>query len=517
MIDTGPSEQPRQASFATARGADLPDEHLIGQRRQAGRNLQSVRERLTSASGLERSFDRQLDTRLAASMAGPHALAMVGLGLLVALAKAVLIGPTLALTWGLGFLVLTMLIFMMARGATRRAEPLGPRARQAVAIMLALKGCIWAALVLICLSVSASGGQSFVTGALLVYCAILVMSAYTAPTLVYMTLAPIAAALIASLWFDRSIHTLTFSSVGLAGIGFLCFLTNRLHQQAIATLEFRAEKDILIAKLETATINSEEARRKAEEANLAKSKFLATMSHELRTPLNAILGFSEVMKNEVFGPHASPAYRDYAGDIHGSGQHLLNLINEILDLSRIESGRYELKEEGINLAWIADECCHMLTLRAKGKSQTLRQAVEPDLPRIWADERAIRQIILNLLTNAIKFTPQGGDVMLKVGWTAAGGQYVSVTDNGPGIPESELQSVLTSFGRGSQAIKTAEEGSGLGLPIVKGLVEMHGGVFTLKSRLRIGTEVAFTIPATRVMDSLPAVPQPHAAAARASA
>ncbi len=213
------------------------------------------------------------------------------------------------------------------------------------------------------------------------------------------------------------------------------------------------------------------------------------------------------MKNEVFGPHSSPSYKEYADDIHASGSHLLNLINEILDLSRIEAGRYELKEESVNLAYLVDDCCHMLSLRARGKNQTLRQSVEPNLPKIWADERAIRQIILNLLTNAVKFTPQGGDILVKVGWTSTGGQYVSVTDNGPGIPENELQTVMSSFGRGSQAIKTAEEGTGLGLPIVKGLVEMHGGTFSLKSKLRVGTEVMFTIPAERVMDTLPAVPE----------
>jgi two-component system cell cycle sensor histidine kinase PleC len=279
----------------------------------------------------------------------------------------------------------------------------------------------------------------------------------------------------------------------------------------VATLEFRAEKDALITELETAKLNSEDARRKAEEANIAKSRFLATMSHELRTPLNAILGFSEVMKNEVFGPHANPAYRDYAHDIHQSGEHLLNLINEILDLSRIEAGRYELKEEAASLAHVADDCRHMLALRAQKKGQTLRVAVEPDLPRVWADERALRQVVLNLLNNAIKFTQAGGDIAIKVGWTSTGGQYVSVTDNGPGIPDSELGTVLGSFGRGSHAIKTAEEGSGLGLPIVKGLIEMHGGALMLKSKVRVGTAVTVTLPASRVMDTLAALPTGEAA------
>jgi two-component system cell cycle sensor histidine kinase PleC len=226
------------------------------------------------------------------------------------------------------------------------------------------------------------------------------------------------------------------------------------------------------------------------------------MSHELRTPLNAILGFSEVMKNEVFGGHAVPAYKDYSNDIHTSGQHLLGLINEILDLSRIEAGRYELNEEAISVADIVQDCHHLLKMRAKNRGIEIHEAFEQDLPRVWADERAIRQICLNLLSNAIKFTPQGGEIWIKAGWTASGGQYFSVKDTGPGIPEDEIPIVLASFGQGSNAIKSAEQGAGLGLPIAKSLVDLHGGTFTLKSKLRVGTEVIIALPPERVMSAL---------------
>ncbi len=288
---------------------------------------------------------------------------------------------------------------------------------------------------------------------------------------------------------------------------------NRLYSTQLASLEFQAEKDALIAELEQAKANSDEARRRAEEANVAKSHFLATMSHELRTPLNAILGFSEVMKSELFGQHQVPAYREYSNDIHASGKLLLDIINEILDLSRIEAGRYELKEEVVSLVHVVDDCRHMLQMRAKSRSITIREAVEKDLPRLWADERAVRQIALNLLSNAIKFTPPGGEVTIKVGWTAAGGQYFSVKDNGPGIPQEEIPIVLQSFGRGSLAIKTAEQGTGLGLPIVKGLIDMHGGTLTLNSVLREGTEAIVTFPASRVMDTVPPVGPENAAPA----
>jgi two-component system cell cycle sensor histidine kinase PleC len=283
---------------------------------------------------------------------------------------------------------------------------------------------------------------------------------------------------------------------------YFTMLAQRLYSTTLATLEARAEKDALIGELEQAKAISDEARRRAESANVSKSRFLAQMSHELRTPLNAILGFSEVMKSEVFGPHAVPTYKEYAGDIHNSGVHLLNLINEILDLSRIEAGRYELNEEAVDLAGVVNDCHRLLQLRAHNRGIRIHEMFEPELPRLWADERACRQICLNLLSNAIKFTPQGGEIWLKVGWTAAGGQYMSVKDNGPGIPDDEIPIVLASFGQGTNAIKSAEQGTGLGLPIAKNLIDLHGGTFRLKSKLRFGTEVIVTFQAERVMSAL---------------
>ena len=144
---------------------------------------------------------------------------------------------------------------------------------------------------------------------------------------------------------------------------------------------------------------------------------------------------------------------------------------------------------------MVEDCAHLLQLRAKTRNITIHQIYEPEMPRLWADERAVRQICLNLLSNAIKFTPPGGEIWLKVGWTAAGGQYMSVKDSGPGIPEEEIPIVLASFGQGSNAIKSAEQGAGLGLPIAKSLVDLHGGTFSLKSTLRVGTDVDHHLPA----------------------
>ena len=293
---------------------------------------------------------------------------------------------------------------------------------------------------------------------------------------------------------------LALIALACGGQLYFLLLARKLHKAALEALSFQDEKDELIAELEQSKANSDLARRRAEEANLAKSRFLATMSHELRTPLNAILGFSEVMKGELFGAHIVASYKEYSSDIHASGSHLLTLINEILDLSRIEAGRFELKEEAIALDHLVEDCRHLLTLRAKKRNLTIEDAVEPNLPRLWADERAVRQVILNLLSNAIKFTPPGGAIRIRIGWTTNGGQYFAVRDTGPGIPQAEIPIVMSAFGRGALAQKNADEGSGLGLPIVKGLVELHGGTFTLKSKPGEGAEVIVIFPPGRVME-----------------
>ncbi len=349
--------------------------------------------------------------------------------------------------------------------------------------------------------------QVFQFSALLCVMALVAMVAY--PMKYVLSLTITAPVLVLAVRF--AIHltpvNLTMAAVLVIAQAFFAVLSQRLYQNAIGAMNNQAEKDELIAELETASSISEEARRRAEEANLAKSRFLATMSHELRTPLNAILGFSEVMAKEVLGPLENPQYREYINDIHGSGAHLLNLINEILDLSRIEAGRHKLNEEAVQLAYVAEDCSQLIKLKVNNKGINLVEQIDPQLPRIWADERAIRQIILNLLSNAVKFTPTEGTITMKIGWTAGGGQYVSIRDTGPGIPEDEIPVVLSSFGQGTIAIKSAEEGTGLGLPIVQALVEKHQGTFKLKSKIREGTEAIVTLPSTRTMEIMPPLRQ----------
>jgi two-component system cell cycle sensor histidine kinase PleC len=265
-------------------------------------------------------------------------------------------------------------------------------------------------------------------------------------------------------------------------------------------LRLRGERRVLIDRLQASLVETEAAKVKAEAASKAKSEFLANMSHELRTPLNAVLGFSELIKERTFGQDASGRYAEYAGHIHYSGQHLLGLIGDILDLSKIEAGKRELDESEFDLVRNANESLRFVAPQAEMK----RLSLTLDAPRpvgISADERAISQVTINLLSNAVKFTPEGGTVTLSVFVNATGGATISVRDTGVGIEPHELEKVMERFGQARHdVITTPERGTGLGLPIVKGLVELHGGVVRVESEVGRGTTVTVQLPATRVRD-----------------
>ncbi len=366
-----------------------------------------------------------------------------------------------------------------------------------------LYGFAWAGIALISATSTDQAAHIFIFASFIAVISIRMMFASTIMPLVIAGTVPMTTALVIHFLLLNTPFYWALAAMAVGIHVYLMFLMTGLNSTVYAMLEYRADKDILIGRLEEAKAFSDDARKRAEEANLAKSRFLATMSHELRTPLNAILGFSEVMKSEVFGPHANATYKEYSEDIHSSGNHLLNLINEILDLSRIEAERYELHESTAKLGDIAEDCKHLISMRAHTKGIQLELVEESQLNSIWVDERAIRQVCLNLLSNAVKFTPQNGKVTITVGNTASGGQYLTVKDTGPGIPEEEIEKVLKPFGQGSLAHETAEGGTGLGLAICQKLVGLHDGEFKLSSELRHGTIVGFELPAKRVMQALP--------------
>jgi len=364
-------------------------------------------------------------------------------------------------------------------------------------------GMAWGGMAVLGLGAADASSHVFMLTSLIVLLAIRMTFASADMAILYVGTIPMTLAVVARLALQGHPFYLAMAVMAVGLHAYFIFLAKGLNSTALAMLEFRAEKDALIAEIEEEKSISDEARRRAEAANVAKSRFLATMSHELRTPLNAILGFSEAMKCEVLGPMQNANYKGYCADIHESGRHLLQLINEILDLSRIEAGRYELHEEPVRLSDIVEDCLRLLQLRAESKGLQVVLDIPRGLDQIWADERAMRQVCLNLMSNALKFTPRGGRITLSVSTAAEGGQILMVKDTGPGIPKEEIPRVMQAFGQGSLAHQTAEGGTGLGLPIVQNLVTLHGGTFELRSELRKGTEAVVSLPKSRVLRTMP--------------
>jgi len=260
-------------------------------------------------------------------------------------------------------------------------------------------------------------------------------------------------------------------------------------ERGLAAAIDRAEeaREVALVAREEALI----AREVAEEASRAKSMFLANMSHELRTPLNAVIGFSQTMEEETFGPHANPKYREYSGLIHRAGAHLLEVINDILDMSRIEAGKFELRCESVDAAAVATDCVAMMQDAASRGGLTIHAAIGKEPMLVHADRRALKQILLNLLGNAVKFTLSGGRIDVSVA-PSDGGVTISVRDTGIGIPAAKLQNAGSPFMQFHEG--TGRQGTGLGLALVRSLTGMQGGSFHIESREGAGTVVTVTLP-----------------------
>jgi PAS domain S-box-containing protein len=243
------------------------------------------------------------------------------------------------------------------------------------------------------------------------------------------------------------------------------------------------------------------AKEEAELANRSKSEFLANMSHELRTPLNAIIGFSEVITKQLFGSVGSQRYVDYAKDIYDSGVHLLDIINDILDVAKAEAGKLQLHESVVNIEATVSAALRLLKERAENGHVKLATEVAPGLPPIWADERIMKQVLINLLSNAVKFTPSGGTVTVEATLEPGGGVAVLVRDTGIGIAETDLPAVMSPFGQVENSLSRKHAGTGLGLPLVKSLVELHAGAFELRSCEGEGTTAIVRVPRSRVLDT----------------
>ncbi len=269
-------------------------------------------------------------------------------------------------------------------------------------------------------------------------------------------------------------------------------------------LQIRIENDArTLQERNAALVESESTLRETkdslERTGRSKSEFLANLSHELRTPLNAIVGFSEIVEGEAYGELGNPRYREYAGHIHRSARHMLDLVNDTLDLSRAEVGHLDLVEADVCIKQTVEICARMLTRLAEQAGITVTQAVEPALPRLHGDERRIRQMVLNLLSNAIKFTPTDGRVEVSARRMEDGGIAITVADSGIGIAEDDVEKALTPFMRLENGRTHMHDGAGIGLSLTRFLVELHGGRLTIDSQVDAGTRVSLHFPPTRTI------------------
>jgi signal transduction histidine kinase len=295
------------------------------------------------------------------------------------------------------------------------------------------------------------------------------------------------------------------SGVGV-GLG-LCNLhaaalidTARESEQRLA--EANDELTKLTVRLELRNTEYAQARDFAETANRSKSQFLANMSHELRTPLNAIIGFSEMIRDGMLGPIGTPVYRDYAADINRSGMHLLQLVTDILDVSRAEAGHLSLNEEICDPARVVEGSVVMIREAAHQGQVALEVAPMDRTPWLFADERRLRQILINLLSNAVKFTLPGGRVAVSLALESDGGLAFSVEDTGIGMSQAHIEIALTPFGQVDSQLNRQYEGAGLGLPLTRQLVDLHDGELEVTSRLGEGTRVVARFPAYRIRPRL---------------
>jgi len=325
-------------------------------------------------------------------------------------------------------------------------------------------------------------------------------TAMTAATLVPDPSVPVSPAVLAPEWLAVIITAVMIIIVvfGLSGSAVDQHLAERNAREAARLLAHIAELESTKHRLEATTADLETALQAAAAGSQAKSQFLATMSHELRTPLNAIVGFSEMLAKESLGPLGDERYREFAKTVQESGLHLLGLINDVLDFSKVDAGHLDLDEEEVDPAEIIRTALRMIAGQAAAAHVRLIDEVPPGLPYIRADQRRVCQVLLNLLSNAVKFTQVGGEIRISAS-RSADGVTIAVADTGIGIAPEDIPQALERFGQVDNMLNRRYEGTGLGLPLSKRLMELHGGTLTLESAVGVGTTVLASFPPDRII------------------
>jgi signal transduction histidine kinase len=324
-------------------------------------------------------------------------------------------------------------------------------------------------------------------------------TAMSALTLDFDPFGAMPADFIASTWLAATVAFVTVLIVGLGLFGSVLDqrLAARTLDEAARLRAHVLELEATKRELEATAASLESALEAAAAASQAKSQFLATMSHELRTPLNAIIGFSEMLVDESFGPLGDPRYQEYSRCVRDSGRHLLRLINDVLDLSKLEAGRLTLEEDEVDLGVVAEEAISIIRQQAETGRLTVSLQLERGLPAIWADRRRILQVLLNLLANSIKFTPEGGTVHVSA-FRCGADIGLAVADSGIGMTEAEIPRALERFGQIDNSLTRKYEGTGLGLPLSKRLIDLHNATFAITSAPGKGTTVTILFPAKRI-------------------
>jgi signal transduction histidine kinase len=309
-----------------------------------------------------------------------------------------------------------------------------------------------------------------------------------------------AASLLAIMFLNTLSGRLTLLPMGVMYVILVVNQARAMHGRFRRTRRLEQERESLIASLQQANSQSMAAQERAMTANKAKSEFLANMSHELRTPLNAIIGFSEIMREQMFGALGDNRYREYSRLIHGAGTHLLGLINDVLDMSKIEAGKLELSPEQFDLKTVIGECVDMMAERAGASQIELATEVPAGALFLFADRRAVSQMLLNLLSNAVKFTLAGGRISIRAA-SRDSRIILSVEDNGVGISEADLQNLGNPFVQAHNQPGILHTGTGLGLALVRALAEKHAGSMHIESRESVGTTVRIELPIRAAMSA----------------